>query len=276
MKRYTVRIHTQETELSLDQIKHIVKKVFLLAHPPITFRMGRISRSEDASFVLVEIATEIKKHRLDQLFERMEQKENIQIDYVGWGWVLTDPVDKKRNNEFVSNPHLSIQTTQEETNKVYTYTGWQIVRFVASSLTILILLVGLAVITIFRDTSVYEFIDGYGFMSYLIFILFSLFLAFSEIHIFPMFYVSFIQCNDQEVRIKYWFFPKIKRLEWKDIEGLDISNRLYTIHSKSQQLKFQISALPGLKEVPVLVKTIIERASLHYVTDGIYRRFDAD
>jgi hypothetical protein len=94
-------------------------------------------------------------------------------------------------------------------------------------------------------------------------------------------HASRIRCDPTGIEIKYWLRSSPRRHAWTEIEGLEIgagtSDHVYTIRSGKAAVRFSTAKL---NEESTLIKTILERASLHFV-EGIvgrttYRRFDAE
>ena len=95
----------------------------------------------------------------------------------------------------------------------------------------------------------------------------------------PWLYVSRVVCDSEGMEIKYWLKRMPIRLDWKQISGLDLQFGRLIIHFNSHSCRFLASKELGLNETPLLVKTITQRASLHFVEVNMslvsYRRYDA-
>jgi len=81
-------------------------------------------------------------------------------------------------------------------------------------------------------------------------------------------------CDQNGIEIKYRLRRSPNRQTWAEIWGLDTPyvSGLCTVRSGISS-KFPTK---GLNEMPTLIKTIVERASLNFVEVATYRRFDAE
>ncbi len=85
-------------------------------------------------------------------------------------------------------------------------------------------------------------------------------------------YASRIRCDQAGIEIKYWLRPSPRRHAWTEIEGLEVGasalDHVYTIRSGKGALRF---STVKLNEESTLIKTILERASLHFVEGTVGR-----
>lgn len=86
-------------------------------------------------------------------------------------------------------------------------------------------------------------------------------------------------CDQEGLEIKHWLKRTPARLTWAQISGLDVFSSRWNIHWNGHSHRLLAGEGFELSEGPALAKTIIQRASLHFVEVNmalvIYRRFDA-
>jgi hypothetical protein len=79
--------------------------------------------------------------------------------------------------------------------------------------------------------------------------------------------------------VTYWFRKRVVRLCWEGIRGLDYTDSVCVIYSNENPARFLISEQSGCKEKMVILKTIVQGASLNYVEGDfrkvVYKRYDA-
>jgi hypothetical protein len=261
MKRYTARLRLLDRQLSTAQIKTAIENGLLRA--PITFKVGAIAPAE-GDIVLVEIASDAKRADLARILQKVESTHHLQFEYVGWGWLVTDTTIQEMTRlpgrEY--DPYATAQA-QTEDAKEYTYNirpvlieaipgtvywvGWMI-------------LVGI----LYRQSLV--FVIGLPILGGLLLFVFRIGRALIS--------APRLQCDQNGIEIKYRLRRSPRRQTWAEIWGLDTPyiSDMCTIQSVTS-LKFPTK---GLNEMPTLIKTIVERASLNFVEGATYRRFDAE
>ena len=261
MKRYTARIRLLDNQLNTSQIKVAVESELLRA--PITFKVGAIAPAE-GNIALVEIASDAKRADLVRILKGAESTRHLQLECVGWGWLITDTTIQETTRwpgrEY--DPYAAVQAQTEDV-KEYTYNirptlieaipgtvywiGWMI-------------FVGI----LYRQSLVFAI--GLSILGGLLLYVFRV----------GRFLVSTprLRCDQNGIEIKYRLRRSSHRQAWTKIWGLDTPyvSDMCTIQSGTS-LKFPMK---GLNELPTLIKTIVERASLNFVEIATYRRFDAE
>jgi len=261
MKRYTARLRLLDSQLSAAQVKTIIESELLRA--PITFKVGAIAPAE-GDIVLVEIASDAERADLARILQKIESTRRLQLECVGWGWLITDTTIQEMTRlpgrEY--DPYAAVQA-QTEDAKEYTYsirsvlieaipgtiywTGWMI-------------LVGMS----YRQSLVFTI--GLSTLGGLLLYVFRV----------GRFLVSTprLRCDQNGIEIKYRLRRSPNHQAWAEIWGVDVPyiGDTCTVRS-STSLKFSTK---GLNEMPTLIKTIVERASLHFIESATYRRFDAE
>jgi hypothetical protein len=274
MKRYTARLRLLDSQLNAAQIKAAVESELLRA--PITFKVGAIAPAEGDT-VLVEIASDAKRADLARMLKGVESTRRLQLECVGWGWLVTGAISKStpRVPATEYDPYAYAQTQAEDT-KEYVCNIRRLVIRQAIGCVFLLWFVAIPVMFILNMLE-RRFLD-------VVMIVIYMGLLFSGASFNPwtlLAYASRIRCDQVGIEVKFWLRPSSRRHAWTEIEGLEIgagaSDHVYTIRSGKGFLRFSTEKL---NEEPTLIKTILERASLHFV-EGIvgratYRRFDAE
>jgi hypothetical protein len=273
MKRYTTRLRLLDRQLNAAQIKAAVESELLRA--PITFRVGAIAPAEGDT-VLVEIASDAKRADLARMLKGVESTRRLQLECVGWGWLITGATAKNTLGMATEyDPYASVQTQAEDTKEY----ACNIRRLAIRQAVGCVFLLWFVAIPVMFILNVLErrFLDAVMIVIYMG-------LLFSGASFNPwtlLAYASRIRCDQVGIEVKFWLRPSPRRHAWTEIEGLEIgagaSDHVYTIRSGQGFLRFSTEKL---NEEPTLIKTILERASLHFV-EGIvgratYRRFDAE
>jgi hypothetical protein len=167
-----------------------------------------------------------------------------------------------------------VEDTREYTLNVRRFATWQIARFA--------LVIGFVAILMLSAQ------NGLGrtLSNCLVAVLYPALLfsgAFSILWTFPT-WASRIRCDPTGIEVKYVLRPSPRQWAWDEIEELSMlwpaaSGRVYVIRSKKNSLKVSIE---NFSQEATLIKTILERASLHFVEGSIgavsytYKRFDAE
>lgn len=277
MKRYTARLGLSNGQPEAD-IKAAVDRELLNAPFPLTFRLGAIARPAPGA-CLVEIATDADRERLFSLLKHLESKLPVHVEQVGWGWLITDqgpqgvqPASGDLVGRLALDPYASEQPQKEET-RIYRYGRRQALAFASS--------IGLALFLIFvalsplLSSSAYVFIQEHSFAFYVFASIYWVASAFFGISLRPWRYASIVRCNLKGIEIKYWFRPQAQRLDWAQIMQAEVAWDECTVRSPERSLAFLTEENLGLQDKRMLIKTILERASLHLAGGGVYKRFDS-
>ena len=274
MNRYTAQVRLKDPSLGPQQIKAEIERAFLYGRLPSIYRLGTITQT-DSDTVQIEIASELERDELSHFLSSLETKLAIQVQHVGWGWPLTGD-DKVAS--LVNDPFASTEA-QQDASAFYTYSRWQLVRYIASiGLDVVLLLL---IVAFFAGAPVREFLyrqdRALGPLNLCcIPVYFSMLLG---VQVIPLPYVNYIRCDLDGMEIKYGWLTRPQQLKWSDIQELRKDYNQYTIRSSRRRLKFPTGEVVPLKQESRLIKTILERASLFSVGDSgrgpVYKRFDA-
>ena len=275
MKRYTAQIRLQDSSLGPQQIKAEIERAFLYRRLPSIYRLATVTQT-DSNTVQIEIASELERDELSQFLSSLEAKLPIHVQRVGWGWPLTGT--DKQVAGLLNDPYASIEA-QQDASGIYTYSRWQLVRYIASiGLDVVLLLL---IVVLLVGTPVREFLDSRNrtlglFNLCCIPVYLSMMLG---VRIIPLPYVNYIHCGLDGMEIKYGWLTRPQQLKWSEIQELRKDYNNYTIRSSHRSLKFPTGEVVPLKQESRLIKTILERASLFFVGDSgrglVYKRFDA-
>ena len=274
-KNYTARISSLIPELDLEKIKIGTEEVLRRAESKPAFWLGAIARS-DAHTLLLEIAAGIRKDGLAELLKSLETKLPIQVEQVGYGWLITgSPEQTTSQVSHLRHDPYAKAMPQNETRRVYVFNRNGLKHFL-SSLSIFLVLATLFIVASPRRTlSDDNFIPSI--ISSLIWGV--LFMGMVGGSVWPWSYTSHVVCDQEGLEIKYWLKRTPSHLSWTQISGLDVLSSQWNIRGDRRSLRLQASKEYGLSEGPTLAKTIIQRASLHFVESNmgvvLYKRFDA-
>ncbi len=261
MKRYTARLRLLDGQLNASQIKTAVETVLLRA--PITFRLGTIAPAE-GSAALVEIASDVKRADLARMLKGIESTCHLQLECVGWGWLVTDTTikDMIRSPGREYDPYATVQAQTEDV-KEYTYC---IRSVLIEEIPGTVYWIGWMILV------------GIFYRQPLVFVIGGSILGGLLLYVFRVgrFLVSTprLRCDQNGIEVKYRLRRSPHRQTWAEIWGLDTPyiRDTCTVRSGTSS-KFPTK---GLNEMPTLIKTIVERASLNFVEGATYRRFDAE
>jgi len=274
MKRYTARLCRLDSQLSAAQIKAAVESRLLRAL--ITFKLGTIAPAE-GNIVLVEIASDAERADLARMLKGVESTRRLQLECVGWGWLITGATAKSTPGMPATgyDPYASVQT-QAEDIKEYACNIRRLAIRQAVGCFFLLWFVAVPVMFILNMLE-RRFLNVAMMVIYM-----GLLLSGASFNPWTLLaYASRIRCDQAGIEIKYWLRPSPRRHAWTEIEGLEVGastlDHVYTIRSGKRALRF---STVKLNEESTLIKTILERASLHFVEGTVgcatYRHFDAE
>lgn len=270
MKRYTVRLRISDTPPDATQIKRSVEDALL--RQPITFRLGAIAPAED-NIVLVEIASDAKRADLARILKSVESTHGTQVESIHWGWLVTGSAGKPGDPD--ADPYASAQAQAEETQEYIGQTKWIAIRQGIGCVFLLALVTYPVLILLHLLERRYW--DIVALTIYMALILSGA--SFNPRTLLA--HVSRIRCDQGGIEIKYWLRPTPRRKAWSEIQVMETGTlglpRVCTLRTSGDSISF---SLENLSERSRLIKTIIERASLHFVENAfgriIYKRSDAD
>jgi hypothetical protein len=199
----------------------------------------------------------------------------VQLESVGWGWLVTEATtaDLSEASSLEADPYASQKAQADDTQEYTCSTRWtlnSVMTFpqtVIRAIVVNTLIVAALVLGILYDPR------------YLVLILVALCygpLQFVFINTRQFFIsVHHVLCDRNGIQVKYRFRRLAGRQSWTEIREMELRDDLdetCLIRSDGNSLQFSSK---GLKEKPIFVKTIVERASLHFVQVGDYKRSDA-
>jgi hypothetical protein len=282
VKNYTAQIKATDDTLNIDRIKNEVERVLLRAHPHLTYKLGSVS-SPNRGVFLVEIATDAKKQYLADVLKGVDSSTPFLLQQVGWGWLvspLTYPEDLQKVGYFGKDP-LKIEKSQPEATKVYMVRRKSLVKILALFLLFLSIILFFAIGFYLYSFNKQTFYDRY-YLAFTALAYLGIILVMSGSPVFPWMYPLRIQCDPMGIEIKSIFRLTSRRLDWKEISGLELypPNRyIIQMNNHKRIIRFIDRHSLGSDYEMMLVKTIIERASLNFVEVNVgkvvYRKFDA-
>jgi len=223
--------------------------------------------------VLAEIASDVQRADLFRVLKSVESIRGMQVESIHWGWQVTRAAGKP--GDWDADPYASTQAQTEEAKEYIGKTKWIAVRQGIGCVLLLALVVGIVLILL----NLLE--RRYG--SFIILALYwGWILSRASLNLRVLWtYVSRIRCDQDGIQIKYWLRPTPRRKAWSEIQIMEIGTlglpRACTLRTGGDSLSF---LLENLSERSKLIKTIMERASLHFVENAFgritYKRFDAD
>ena len=280
MKYYTAQFKINGEIPDISQIKVEVEKLLSEGGSPTSTKYGDIAESANG-IVNLEIASDLKKQRLANLLSNIDQYLPAQLTVVGWGWILTGSDPKKTPDDSFKISKIDpfvVVVPQLQAERDYEY-GYQIMVKIGFSLLFWGVLILLAFGNLFIPGFGTNLSRNYRQIAYL-YIPFAWFLmVLFGVPLLPSRPLRRFHCGMQGVEMVPWFSKTPRFLPWEDIIGLDIYVSSAFIRTHKKAYRFSVDRNAGLKELPMLVKTILSRAQLHYiygsVGQAIYKRFDA-
>ncbi len=290
MNNYTARIRVLEPDLSLERLKESLEARLLRLHPKIVFKLGGISPAE-GGIVLAEIATDSRKTQLLQTLKSLEDAIPVCVEAVGWGWLLPRPVDSAADETGFGRPDpFEKAEPQAEIRHRYLFEHKSLLSgLVRFGLFLAVIGLYLAAIVLYLTHLRPTTIPGPASTSHLTLmsavrlIIYPLsFLAWCMIvnpPPAPGKYIAEIVCDAEGIEFHYWLRTRPKRLAWERIWGLGLYQPRWVLRYDSKSLAFLASQSAGLDNPDMLIKTILQRATLNYthtnVGVAVYKRFDA-
>ncbi len=265
MKRYTLRFKATGS-VAEESLKAAVEDALLRLHPGITFRMGQAGRigPQDAT---VEIASEGKKEALFPPLKRIESKLPVTLDRIEWGW---DSGESSLIPSLIQNPDFS----PDPLSNVAVFPGSAVFpsdgkMFWLRHLFFLLLTLALGILFYFKFSSAISTVWDALFLAIYILWIFSL----NGIQLNPWLLAKKIECGEDGLEVSYRFRRTPVRLRWADIGGMDFTYAACIIRSSPSSIKFAIDENSGFKKKNIILKTIVERASLRFVEGRFWRPF---
>lgn len=258
MKKYTLQVEALDDSVTVEVLKRAIEDILLHLHPRITYHLGFISKSSPNSF-LAEIASDGKKELLEAYLHTLQDKLPVRAQQFGWGWIVED-----------SPLHPTPQQSEVETRSFSPNINVFPLRYLLSISLLFALVLFLAIRFYFDQL---RFLDS----AYQILFIFWL-VSLIEIPLDIRLYVQKIDCDQNELILKYSFKEKTIHMPWETIEGLERQNMMYIIRRRNNPpVRFYINN--GFKEKDALLSMITQRASLHEVETGvskvIYKQYGA-
>jgi hypothetical protein len=261
-----------------------VSRLLLHARRPLTFRLGEIGEGE-GGILLVEIAADAAREALFSLLKPLENTLLLRVRQIGWGWPITAAKESSGERREISGPLRADPyggaAAQTMPVRSYTQGRGQIVRRVAS----LALTAGMVVAFVgilFRAGMERGWLADHEASITLLWFSIWFLWVFLRVPLIPFRrsgYVTRITCDAQGIEVRDWFARRGRRLMWKDIWGLDLRYEECVVRASGRTLSFPTSDVLGPQDLPMLIKTILERSALLFVGGTMsplqYRRFDA-
>ncbi len=265
MKRYTLRFKTTDS-VSADMLKAAVEDSLLHLHPGITFRMGRIRRI-DPQNISVEIASEGKKEALFPSLKRIETKLSVTLEKIDWGW---HSGESSLEYSMINNPDLAPDPLAKITAPavpVVFFSDGRIFWLRHIGFFLLTLGLGISICVKFSNDNSLLW-DGLFLVFYTLW-LFSL----NGIPLDPRGLARKIECREDGLEVTYRFRKAPARMRWADIQGMDFTYTACIVRGNPSAVKIALNEYSGFREKNVILKIIVERASLRFVEGRFGRPF---
>ncbi len=282
MKNYTLTIRTAQKDDDPSQVKSRIGDCLLYVHPVITFRLGQASALTDDIFQ-IEVASDAKKKSLLEALQSLESKLSFRVIKVEWGWLISESRPTETDRSKMAPPDRVDSYASAHAQRVSAHT-YQLKKpsltkfiFLLISLTLgLAFFILLITILFFRDLLFgAPVIFSPSILVLALVNILNLVGLFTGIAPFPPWYVTRVACDQDGITIQYWVRPRPVSLPWKAIDGLRLSGAFLILQSGKKNINVVTGKDDELFDQPILVKTIIQRARLHFVEYGVYKRVDA-
>jgi hypothetical protein len=280
MYRYTLKVKPTNGELQGRPVKAAIDRALLFARTPVTFRFGKMAQEDSA--MLVELATDLSRPALAALLRPVEAAASMRVDSIGWGWIVSDAAPGDPRAAMVgdiSHDEYAFAEAQQAADQVYKYSARQPLRLFFS-VAVGLFLILLVLFGIVLDTPLRGWIDSHDYIWLLVWLPLYVINTSLQIQLSPVIFVSFIRCDLAGIEIKYWFRRPV-RIAWKEMTELDTTLELGTLRSPARSLKIPIGQALGMNQTSTLFKTVLERASLHYIgfvpgKGAVFKCYDAE
>ena len=239
----------------------------------MTYTIGRVT-SPEPQIILAEIATDVKRELAISHLKGIEEELPVVMESIGWGWIASTASVKlpaTTSPDLNRDPLVLMEAPNgPETFLLSKKVFWFRYLFWLSLTVILIFL-----------------LIGGGYFSHPSPVLAGIYLIVFLLWLYSMGEVSFdirlygekIACGPIGLDVTYWFRRKAVRLLWKEIKEMEYTNSVCVINCQEGPVRFLISERSGCKEKMVILKTIVQRASLNYVEGdfrkSVYKRYEA-
>jgi hypothetical protein len=271
MKRYSLTFRTTEKSAPSDELRNAVDDVLLRMHPKYSYRLGRWAASESGR-LSVEIESEANKESLSERLRKIEQTLPVVLESVAWGWAedggpeseaSPGPLDWGKDPLARIDP-LPLPTAFLPTNQHLVY------RFILFAVLTLTLILSFPVRFVLGRILLMELV-WVGFYAVWLFTL-------PEIPFDMRPLLEKIECAPEELVLSFLFPRRTVRLPWESIRELTAGFSGCTLRGEGKPVRFFLQRKGGFREKDVILKTIVQRASLRFVEgnplQSVYRRSD--
>lgn len=268
MNRYTLKVNVLDGSVTEDNLKVAIEDILLRLHPRITYHLGQTSVSASGNAIL-EMASDGEKDFLESHLKGIEAKLPVTVEYLGWGWIVSDNVGLPANQSS-RPPHLAaIEPATGTVSFMLSGKAFVLGYFWEIILTIILIFLLFARIYLKKLLAI-------DFIYYVVFMLWLLSLYETPLDIRP--YAKKIDCDLTELTVTYWFKKEAVQVSWESIWSLEYKRNTWLIHhNKEKPIRFLTR--DKFKNKSILLKTIVQRASLNLVESGIgtsiYKRYEA-
>ena len=265
MKRYTLLFQAGEA-VTTEQVKAAVEDALMRLHPGITSRIGQAARI-DPQTVSAEIASEGKKESLFPPLKRIESKLPVTLERIDWGW---DSGESPLVSSLIRNPDLA----PDPLAKITAPAGPAV--FPSDEKMFWLRYTGFFLLTLALGVSFYAkfFNDSSPVWDSLFLGLYFIWLfSLNGIPLDPRWMARRIECGKDGLEVSYRFRRAPVRMRWADIRGMDFTYTACIIQGNSSAIKIAINENSGFREKNVILKTIVERASLRFVEGRFWKPF---
>jgi hypothetical protein len=276
MKRFTARFRTQPPAPDPDQMRKAIVEALLRTPMPVAFHIERVDiRGDEAR---VEIASDATREALQGSLVGVESRLPVRLESLGWGWPVSEASSPEADtgSSHRQDPFRNA-IPQAEPEKVYLYSKANTVKMVLSCLTYAspLLVIGL----ILSNSPWAGFYEQNELTIQFLWVGYITFVAFMGVYRFPTRWPRWVKVNAQGMAVKHWLQPDVRKVDWKDIETLEMGNGQLVLRGRGRSMRFFTDGLAGKEALPMLVRTVAERAGLNFVESAVekavYRRFES-
>jgi hypothetical protein len=278
MNRYTALFAAGEPSATPGGLRKALEVALSENQPAGAYRLGSVAPREDGQ-VAAELACSMPRETLSELLAAAGKTAGYTLDRVGWGWLLSgkmafELVDES-SGDLLYDPFSDV-TPQDESARSYRYGRQQAVSLAVVLLGALFAL-GLALGYLVSPT-VASWTTRNLINLVLAVIIFWMVLRLIGATVTPWSYLRSIEVDEDGITLRGLLQPTVKAA-WHEVDELELADRRALLLLQDRVVSFPILDRLGMNDHLILLRTIIQRASLYYVGGRVgnikYRKFDA-
>jgi hypothetical protein len=271
MKRYMLKFRSMDSSVTTHALHEELEQLLLRLHPRITYKIKQVSEEKNG-ILLAEIGLEGNRDLLESALKSRQWNIPIRLESMVWGWgtkyeedTLTTPTTSGIDIDPLARISPLDRVGEFQSGRKL----WlRYILLVISTLAIIFLLGANAYD---RDSPMLQGIYIVAFLVWLI--------VLNETPFNFKVYAATIICNQEGIKVKYWYRKLPEQIGWEEVQRMEFTEPVCQIFSENKKIRFLVSEKFGCKEQKLVLKTIVDRASLNYVRGNFmtmeYRRYDA-